>query len=985
MKKTIAATLTLLLVLANFSAVAYAQGALELRGTVLDETRAYIPAVQVVLEDGQGKKYTAQTDEMGRYRFAGLKPGLYTITVETEGFAKFSEPLDLTQKRATPFDITLKVFISEQLEVKNDAPGISADPDQNLTAVTLKAEDLEALPDDPDELLETLRQMAGASGDEASIYVGGFRERGRIPPKEAIQMIRINSNPFSAEFSEVGFSRIEIVTKPGSDTFHGGFRLNFNDESLNARNTFAPFRAPLQVRSYGGNFSGPIIRNRWGFFMNVDRRVTDENEVINATVLDDVTLLPERFVATVLTPSRNFNFDIRTDYLATKKHTLGFGYRYNENKRENLGIDTFDLPERGFNRTNNEHTLRLSLTSIVTEQAVNEVRVQLSRRTTNTRAFTEETAIIVPDAFSAGGNQGSLFQDNSNENLDFTDNLTYTYKKHIIKAGVRVEAEQFKYLNRSNFGGTFTFGSDFERDANGNIIDVDGNVVTGQAGIPISPLESFRRVTLGLAGYRPVQFSINRGDPFVGFSQWEMGAFVQDDWRASERLTLSYGLRYEAQTQLQDKINFAPRFGLAWVPDQKKRSTIRAGAGIFYDNLDSNITFDTLRNDGERQQQFIIQSPNFFPNIPTDLNGAIRRQPTIRLKAEDLIAPYSINTTVSYERQLPWKMFGSVAYSWFRGVHLLRLRNINAPLPGSFDGDGQPIRPFPDKGPMYQYESTGLSNRHEMRVSLRSNISRALTLFANYTLGSTRSDTDGNGTIPVNSYDFTGEYGRSNRDARHQVFVGGSFTLPWNLRVSPFLNANSGRPFNITTGRDNNRDTTINDRPAFASAGDPGAIVTPFGIFNPNPQPGDEIIPRNFGQGPGFWNVNMSVSKTFGFGNAASNFPGQAANRGGQQQGQDPRMQAQNQRGPRGDGPRGGGPRGGGGGGPRGGGGFGGPGGFFGNDRSKYNLTLSINARNLLNHTNFSGFNSVLTSPVFGLPSRAQEGRRIEASLRFSF
>jgi hypothetical protein len=203
--------------------------------------------------------------------------------------------------------------------------------------------------------------------------------------------------------------------------------------------------------------------------------------------------------------------------------------------------------------------------------------------------------------------------------------------------------------------------------------------------------------------------------------------------------------------------------------------------------------------------------------------------------------------------------------------------------------------------------------------------------------------------------------------------------------VSPFLNANSGRPFNITTGRDNNRDTTINDRPAFASAGDPGAIVTPFGIFNPNPQPGDEIIPRNFGQGPGFWNVNMSVSKTFGFGNAASNFPGQAANRGGQQQGQDPRMQAQNQRGPRGDGPRGGGPRGGGGGGPRGGGGFGGPGGFFGNDRSKYNLTLSINARNLLNHTNFSGFNSVLTSPVFGLPSRAQEGRRIEASLRFSF
>jgi hypothetical protein len=633
------------------------------------------------------------------------------------------------------------------------------------------------------------------------------------------------------------------------------------------------------------------------------------------------------------------------------------------------------------------------------------MRVQLSRRTTNALALTDEVAIIVPDAFNAGGNQGSLFSDNSNENIDLTNNLTYTYKKHTIKAGLRAEAEQLKYLNRSNFGGTFTFGSDFERDASGNIIDINGNVVTGQFGIPISPLESYRRATLGLAGYRPVQFSINQGDPFVGFSQWEMGAFIQDDWRASQRLTLSYGLRYEAQTQLQDKINFAPRFGVAWVPDKKNRSTIRAGAGIFYNYLNSNITFDTLRNDGERQQQFVIQSPNFFPNIPTDLSDATRRQPTIRLKAEDLIAPYSINTTVSYERQLPWKMFGSVAYSWFRGVHLLRLRNINAPLPGSADANGQPVRPFPDRGPIYEYESTGLSNRHEMRFSARSNISRTLTLFANYTLGSTRSDTDGGGTIPVSSYDFTGEYGRSSQDVRHQVFVGGSFTLPWNLRVSPFFNANSGRPFNITTGRDNNRDTTINDRPAFASAGDPGAIITPFGIFNPNPQPGDEIVPRNYGQGPGFWNVNMSVSKTFGFGQAAGNFPGQAANRAGQQQqGQDQRAQAQNQRGQRGGGQQGGGQQGGGqrgggfgggggfaGGGPRGGGGgfagggFAGPGGFFGDNRSKYNLTLSINARNLLNHTNFTGFNGVLTSPVFGLASRAQEARRIEASLRFSF
>ncbi|HWP43968.1 MAG TPA: carboxypeptidase regulatory-like domain-containing protein, partial [Blastocatellia bacterium] len=347
MKKTIATALTLLLFLANLGATAYAQGALELRGTVLDETRAYVPAVEVVLQDAQGKKYNTQTDELGRYRFSGLKPGLYTITVEAEGFARFSEQIELTEKRATPFDITLKVFISEQIEVKNDATAISTDPDQNLTAITLKSEDLESLPDDPDELLETLRQMAGAgAGENAAVYVGGFNERGRIPPKEAIQMIRINSNPFSAQFSEEGSSRIEIITKPGSNDFHGGFRFNFNDESLNARNAFATFRAPLQVRTYSGNFSGPIIRNRWGFFINVDRRVEEENEVVNATILDPVSLEPQGFATTVLTPSRRFNFDVRSDYLATNKHTIGVGYRYSENEQENLGIGTFDLPER---------------------------------------------------------------------------------------------------------------------------------------------------------------------------------------------------------------------------------------------------------------------------------------------------------------------------------------------------------------------------------------------------------------------------------------------------------------------------------------------------------------------------------------------------------------------------------------------------------------------------------------------------------------
>lgn len=965
MKKNIAIALSLLMLFANTAALAGdtgTQSALELRGTVVDETRAYLPAVPVTLDDGKGNKYTSQTDEKGQYRFTGVKPGIYTLTVEVEGFAKFSEQVDLSIRRTAPLDVTLKVSIEEKVDVKTDDASISAEPDKNLTAITLSEKELEALPDDPDELLETLRQMAGATGD-ASVYVGGFRERGQLPPKEAIQMIRINSNPYAAEFSEPGFSRIEIVLKPGADTFHGGFRLNFNDESLNARNPSQSFRAPTQSRFYGGNFNGPIIRNRWGFFINLDRRANQENAFVNALTLDPETFQIRPFSTTVLTPIINTNIDFRTDYLLTKKHTLGVGYRYSKNERENQGIGIFDLPERAFNRENREDTLRLSLTTIVSEHAVNEMRIQLSRRNNTAQALSDAPAIVVLDAFNSGGNQGSLFAENKTDNLDFTNNVIYTHGKHAIKLGFRTEAMHIENLNRSNFGGTFTFGTDFERDASGNpILDRDGKR------IPIASIEAYSRTLLGLPGYRPLQFSINRGDPFVGFSQWEMGWFIQDDWRMTDRMTLSFGLRHEFQTNLQDKLNFAPRVGLAWA-DKSRKNTVRFGAGIFYETLDDGITFDALRFDGNHQQQFTIPSPAFFPNIP-DTTAGTARLPTIRVKSDGLNDPYTINATLSYERQLPWKIVGSAAYTWTRGVHLLRTRNINSPRPGE---DGAEL-PFPGQGPILEFESTGLSTRNELRFFVRTGFNPKATIFSGYTLSYTNSDTDGAYSQPANPFDLSTEYGRAGMDARHQIFFGGSFTLPWQIRISPHLNAATGTPFNITTGRDNNLDLSFSDRPALAKPGDAGAVITRFGVFNPNPRPGDEIIPRNFGQGPGRFTLNMNFSKTIGFGPA----------RGGQQ--------AQNQRGQGGNnagGPRGGGggPRGGGGGGGFGGGGMGGAmGGFFGGDsQKKYNMTVSLNVQNLLNHPQQGRYNGVLTSPLFGLSNSAFGSRRIEASMNFRF
>ncbi|HEX8186607.1 MAG TPA: hypothetical protein VF747_17700, partial [Blastocatellia bacterium] len=755
-----------------------------------------------------------------------------------------------------------------------------------------------------------------------------------------------------------------------------------------------------QIRRYGGYFNGPIIHNRMGFSFDFQRREEDDSGIVNAIILNPITFLPEPFSAVVLNPVRSTNFSIRTDFLATKKHTLGLQYRRSENESINRG-GQFTLPERASSNGGSEDTLRFSLTTIASERAVNEMRIQLSRSSRNGRGLFDGVAINVIDSFNGGG--GQQFTDSRNRNLDFTDNVTYSYKAHTLKAGFRAEAVQLTNINRSNFIGAFTFSGDFERDPSGRIVLDDEGVPT-----PISSIELYSRVVRGVPGYRPSQFSVNRGEPFVGFSQWEFGYFAQDDWKLSQRLTLSYGFRHEFQTHLQDKLNIAPRVSLAWNPDKQRRSTIRAGGGVFYSRLDTGITSDTIRLDGFHQQQFVIQQPNFFETIPDNLSGASTRLPTIRIKSEDLNAPYVIMGTASYERQLAKNLFGTASYSWARGVHVLRSRNINAPLEIV---DNQPVLPFPGQGPILQYESTGLSTRNQLSFNLRSNISRTFSLFGGYTLAFMNSNTDGAGTNPANPYDLSTEYGRASGDVRHNLFAVISATVPWAVRITSMINASSGRPFNIITGRDNNRDNQFTDRPAFADPGDPGAIITRFGVFNPNPQPGDIIIPRNYGNGPAFFNVNLNISKTIGFGPAPNNFPRMAASQNGQ-----PNSQNQSQGDRRGGNNRGGNNRGGSGnrgaagGGNFGGGNFGGGGGqimtrggggggpvmgaFGGDNRHRYNVTFGVTINNVLNHPNLGQFSGSLTSPFFGRANSLSRfggfgggggTRRIEANMRFSF
>jgi len=355
-----------------------------------------------------------------------------------------------------------------------------------------------------------------------------------------------------------------------------------------------------------------------------------------------------------------------------------------------------------------------------------------------------------------------------------------------------------------------------------------------------------------------------------------------------------------------------------------------------------------------------------------------------------------MQTVVGVERQLFGRTRLSVNLMNSRGNHLLRTVDINAPLPGTYDfgavtraANNVGIRPYGNVGDIYLYESSGIYKQTQVMVSVNSAIGKWGSLFARYGYGTAHSDTDGLSTLPANQYDFSSEYGRSALDVRNMVFVGGSFTTPWGMRISPFFVAHSGIPFNITTGTDLylTGQMMATARPGLASSAGANVVATPYGLLDTIPQSGQAIIERNAGNGPGFLELNFRVSKTWGFG--TTKFEGESGGSTSRQGGGPPG----------GGGPSGGGHGGGpGGGGPPPGGGPGGPGGpphFDSSTGHRFNITAAVMARNILNHENLNTPNGALTSPYFlestgitggfGPEATASNQRRLDLQLRFTF
>jgi hypothetical protein len=747
-----------------------------------------------------------------------------------------------------------------------------------------------------------------------------------LPAKESIREIRINQNPFSAEYDKLGYGRIEILTKPGAAKFHGSLGYNFADDFWNSRNPYAAGKAPLLLNEFENSVSGPLGK-RASFTFDLERQMVDNGSITNAVIVDPQSLVATPFSDVLTTPQRRFRTGPRVDYQLSQNHTLSLRYTFDRRNVRDAGIGGFDLISRGYHVQNTFNTVQATETAVL-GSAVNETRFQYYRWGRDSLANSTSPSILVLGAFNGGGAQTGHSSSLQN-NFELQNYTSILHGRHSVRFGVRLRADTEQSASPRNFGGTFTFSS----------------------------LESYRLTLLGAAGAGASQFSIAAGAPGIDGRQIDAGLFVGDDWRVKPNLTLSLGLRYETQTNIHDRRDLAPRMSLAWAPGGSKPKTVfRAGYGIFYDRFALADTLAARRHDGIVQQQYVIANPDFYPNIPSisAIVGARTLQVIERVDSS-LRAPYIMQSALTVERQAPKNTTISVSYAHSRGVHTLRSTVTRAP--------GQ-------DAPIFLRTSSGVFNQNQLIANVNTKLNSQVSLFGFYVLNQARSNSDGLSTFPANPNSDTGEYAPASTDVRQRFFVGGSVNTKWNIRLNPYIVAQSGAPFDITTGRDVYGTTLFNSRPGLATdPGRPGVVQTPYGLLDPDPAANEKILPRNYGRGPGQITVNLRLAKTIPFGRSRSEASGSTPAGAG------PGVTAATLSAP------------------------GGMRGLFSPPAAnrRYTLTISLSARNVLNHNNQGPITGNITSPLFGRSNQIAAGpngegfsenasnRRLELQIQFRF
>ena len=972
-----------------------------------DDSGAVIPAVSVTL-NGPGNSRTVQSQADGVYTFTGIAPGTYTISVSIPGFAPFSRPVTVSSGNIAQVPIRLSIRAEKQEVTVAAEAGttITVQPDDNQTALVMKGTDLDALPDDPDDLASALQALAGtgAGPNGGQIYIDGF-SGGQLPPKESIREIRINQNPFSSEYDRLGFGRIEIMTKPGTDKLRGMVMLNDGNGVFNSRNPFSDNKPDFSTRMWSANLGGSISKKA-SFFLDFNRRDVQNNSIVVAQYFNPQSLTQSSINTAVVSPNAFTVIAPRIDYALSANNTLTVRVEERFNSTQNAGLGGANLPapysQLAYSSSGNAQNVMVTESSILSTKVVNETRFQFYRNWTAS-AGNEVPQINVAGAFVIGGNGLGDTHDRT-KHFELQNNTSIAHGTQTIRFGVRALRDGDQSNQPNGFNGTFTF---LGTDSLTSLQQYEQNVILSQQGYSEAEIQNM--------GYGPSRFSIQAGQSYISAERYDVAPFVQDDWRVRPALTLSLGLRYEIQTLVSDHRDWAPRLGVAWAPGHARngspKTVIRGGFGMFYDRIGTPLFETAALNNGVNQLQYLVYNPTFYPNIPALSTLSLGQNTTYKVDP-NLRADYSMQGALGVERQLPRNTTVALTYNYNRSVHLAQTIPVNTPVLGSFN----PALPlsatngvFPygySAGTILEDESGGYMRQKMLMFNFNTRFSSRISLFGNYSLNYAKDLP----SSPTDPYDYRLDWGRSTLDRRNNLIVLGTITGPAKVRFSPFFVARSGQPYDVLAGEDLYGDTLTNARAEFASSttcptvvrsADTGTVCSPYGTFTSAYSVTNlaNLVPRNYLTMPGLVSVNMRVERTFGFGGKSKN--AQANQPGGGMPSAGVMGMAGGGRGGFGGGPGGGGPP------PGGGPGGGGPFGMFGGSTEHpYNLTFSLNVENVFNHLNPGGYQGAITNPYFlqatsvntgfggggpggggpgGPGGSAANNRRVTLGVRFNF
>ena len=672
----------------------------------------------------------------------------------------------------------------------------------------------------PEQLSAWSDYMESGIGQKDSA-ISGEREPSVEPQQSQTQYVRINNNAFTSEDNGYRFGtrnapETEVIQRGGIGAFHGNAQFSLNDDGLNAGRRFASNKPPYQERQLAIDIGGPLIPGRLTTNLAFNQNRAENVDTIRAALPNEI------FALGITRPETSRFFEVRNTYQMADGHSLSFNAGYQTDTSMNQGMGGFVMPERAWDAHGNSWGFQLQQFSSLSARSIYETRFRWSGTRDETTPVSEELRIDVLDAFSNGGAQNRA--ENTGRTYDLSNLYTRLGEKLTLKTGTAIAYRNIRSVDATNFAGTFTFSS----------------------------LDAFREG-------RAINYRVNQGDPLVELNQWELAFFVQNDLRLSPRFTLMYGLRYEVQSNLEDPNNFDPRVSIAY--GIGRGTVIRAGAGIYHKRLPLDLLADHRRL-SDLQHEIIVDNPSY----PDALQSGTVRNPSVRVTDPHLVTPYVSVVMVSFERTFLDTLFVSAVYDRIHEVHRPRFRNLNAPrdttslIPRSCS-PGQSketcVRPLENRGNILSLESSGANIANSVRLNFRGRFS-VFNLTANYTMRDNWLDTPpasnigrssgsaGYGPDGLNSdqYNLRADWSHGTSPV-HRFNTTVNARLPLGVFLAGTMSKDSRRGYTILTGKDDNQDTTINDRP-------PG-------------------VGRNTGSYPGPLSFDFNISKAFFFGGPLGN------------------------------------------------------------------------------------------------------------------